>query len=211
MRKLNPFRWPRWARCLFFMGIFFLLLFVFRYPIMRSAGNALTVAEDSAKSDAILVLGGNSFERGLHAATLYGQGRAPRLVCTGGNVPSLLAALDTVLFEAEVTRGVLLGNSVPDSLVTVLTSATSTLEEAREVSVWCRENNIQSLTVVSNAFHLGRVKRVFEKNCPGVSLRYSPAPSLQYDEREWWKSEEGLIMVNNEWMKRLYYLLRGDH
>ena len=28
-----------------------------------------------------------------------------------------------------------------------------------------------------------------------------------YDENFWWESEEGMIMVNNEYMKLLYYYL----
>ena len=32
--------------------------------------------------------------------------------------------------------------------------------------------------------------------------------STRYDEAEWWKKEEGLIMVNNEYVKLLYYELK---
>jgi len=34
------------------------------------------------------------------------------------------------------------------------------------------------------------------------------APSSEYDVNAWWNSEQGLLMVNNEYVKTLYYLLK---
>jgi hypothetical protein len=34
------------------------------------------------------------------------------------------------------------------------------------------------------------------------------ANSLVYDSDSWWTSEEGLLMVNNEYVKLLYYLVK---
>jgi uncharacterized SAM-binding protein YcdF (DUF218 family) len=199
----------RWVRGLLGAMLFFLALFLFRHSILRGLGRALTVTEDTAVSDAIVVLGGNSQERGLHGAKLWHLGRAPMVICTGGNVPSVLAALDTVLLEAEITRNVMSNAGVPDSVLVVLTGATSTREEAEEIAMFVKEKGLQSLTIVSSQFHMARVRRTFRKVMPDFVLRYSGSPSLTYNEEEWWKSEEGLIMVNNEWMKTIYYLVKN--
>jgi len=207
---MNPLKWPKWLRYLALVALLVVMLWVFRFPILRTAGNALRVTEDTTRSEAIVVLGGSPYDRGLHGAHLFQQGRAARVVCTGGHVLANFAALDTVMYEAEVSKAFLVKNGVPDSVITTLISAKSTRDEAIELSHWCRARGVQSLTVVSNDFHLRRVKSVFEKHCPGIAIRYSEAPTDLYNPDEWWKSEAGLIMVNNEWMKRFYYFISED-
>jgi uncharacterized SAM-binding protein YcdF (DUF218 family) len=140
----------------------------------------------------------------------YRDGRAKLLVCTGGNVPSALEAVGQPLFEAELTRKFLLEHGVDSSRVIALTGSTSTLEESQEVRAWAESRQLAEVTVLSSRFHTGRVKRVFDKTFDGSMTKVytAGAPALNYREDEWWKSEEGLIMVNNEYIKSLYYLLK---
>jgi hypothetical protein len=39
----------------------------------------------------------------------------------------------------------------------------------------------------------------------GIALCIAGAPSTTYNEKLWWAKENGLIMVNNEYIKLLYY------
>ena len=39
----------------------------------------------------------------------------------------------------------------------------------------------------------------------GVDLIIRAAKNSRFNELEWWKTEEGLIAINNEWIKTLYY------
>lgn len=169
------------------------------------------IAEDQLKkSEAIAVLGGNSFDRALHASQLYHEGWAQELICTGGNSPLVLEAVGVSMFEAEVSEKVLLDHAVPSSAILNLTTSTSTFEEAKELLLHCEQNGIKNLIVVSSLFHLTRVKMVFSKVFASseVELQFSGASSSKYDEQNWWKSEAGLIMVNNEYVKLIYYLVK---
>lgn len=64
--------------------------------------------------------------------------------------------------------------------------------------------------MVSTEFHLRRVRWVFRRNFKGtgITVLVQPAQSRRYDAARWWASEEGLLMVNNEYVKLAYYLLR---
>ena len=187
-----------------------ILIYIFRVQLLQGAGRFL-VAEDAPQSTEVLVvLGGNSLERATEALNWYRAGRVKLLVCTGGNIPSALEAVGQPMFEAELTRKFLLEQGVDTNRVIALTGSTSTLEESQEVRAWAEAQGLREITVLSSRFHTGRVKRVFEKAfADSPTLVYTAgAPALGYDEDEWWKSEEGLIMVNNEYIKSLYYLLK---
>lgn len=187
-----------------------ILLYIFRVQLLQGAGRLLVEEDAPASTEVLVVLGGNSLERATEALNWYREGRVKRLVCTGGNIPSALEAVGQPMFEAELTRKFLLEQGVDSNRVIALTGSTSTLEESQEVRAWAEAQGIPEVTVLSSRFHTGRVKRVFSKTFDGskVQVYTAGAPALGYNEDEWWKSEEGLIMVNNEYIKSLYYLLK---
>lgn len=190
--------------------LFVLLVWIFRVQLLRGAGNFLIREDEHTSTPVLVVLGGNSLERGSAALQLWRGSTADHLVCTGGNVPSALEAAGVPMYEAELTAAFLRDAGVPHEALTTLTGSTSTFEEAQEVRQWCLDHSITEITVLSSRFHTRRVRKVFRKafKDSGINLHIAGAPSLTYNENEWWKSEEGLIMVNNEYMKSLYYLFK---
>lgn len=207
-------RWGIWLTAVLFMAI---LIVIFRVALLQGMGNFLIHEDEFDRTQVLIVLGGNSLERGTAALELYKSGRVKHIVCSGGNIPGPLEAIGQPMYEAELTALFLTENGVPADAITVLTNSTSTLEESQEVLQWASfeghnsaANGLFSVTVLSSRFHTGRVRRVFQKTWKGAKfdLRVTGAPSLNYNENEWWKSEEGLIMVNNEYVKSLYYLIK---
>lgn len=183
------------------------LLFLLRGPLLRGMGNFLITEDRLEHADVVYVLGGNSLDRGREAARLYSKGFAPSVVCTGANKPSLLKALGIDMSEAEVTRTLSLRMGVSAGDVELLQKGTSTREEAQAVVAHCQERGFEKAIVLSSKFHLRRVNMVFRPlfEDAGIQLILVGAPSSSYVEAEWWRSEEGLIMVNNEYVKLLYY------
>ena len=141
---------------------------------------------------------------------MYSQGYAPLVICTGGNIPSVLEAIDTTLYESEISAALAQRLGVPTYNLVALKSSTSTLEEAQEVKAYCEANGLKRIGVLSSMMHTNRVRNVFEKEFESseIELLIFGAPSTRYDENQWWNSEEGMIMVNNEYMKLLYYLIK---
>lgn len=201
-------RWPK--RMLLVLALLAVLLIAFRKTLLSGLGDYLIATDPPEAVEAVFVLGGASYERGLEAVKVMQAGYADRAVCTGGNVPSILAALDTVMYEAEVTRQFMVGEGIPAHRIAALTGSTSTMEESEEILAHCQKEGLSRIMVISSNLHMRRVRWVFRKKfeAAGIAINFHGAPSQSFDDRAWWKSEGGLIMLNNEYVKLGYYAVK---
>lgn len=209
------------------LSLVFLLLclcFVFRIKILRETGQFLISEDELQKAEAMFVLGGDSYDRGNLAADLYRKGFSGKIVCLGENIPTVFRALGISYSESEVTEINIemsfknpenpitsdTGNSGVDSSVVILKKGTSTMEEVESILAFCNAYNLKKVIIISSKFHTRRIRMVCEKilKNTGIEFIIAGAPSSIYSEEEWWKSEEGLIMLNNEYVKLFYYLLK---
>lgn len=201
----------RWVKilCLFIllMGIFW----IFKTNILRGIGNNLIVKDPLQKCDAIVVLSGSADERAKHAALLYKQGYAPKIICTGEIIPENIAIAGLSYNEGDLTALALTRRyHVPDSVIIHVPTGTSTREEALIMAQYAQKHQLKKLMLVSTAFHTKRAKYIFKKafRKTDVLLCAQPAPATDYNEQYWWKDEEGLLTVNNEYAKKIYYFLK---
>ncbi len=185
-------------------------LYIFRVPMLRSVVNYLIVEDTLQPSDAIFILSGGGFDRGNLAANLFDAGWAPKIVCTGGNAMDELCVFDIDTLESDMARANLLQQGIPDSVIVMIRNGTSTKEEAIIILNYCKQHNLKRVIIVSHKTHTHRVDEVFRKPLKdiGVELIIRGAPSSRYNEMEWWKSEDGLIVINNEWIKTVYYWIK---
>lgn len=176
---------------------------------MRIAGNYLIVCQMPEKADAVYVLSGGPDARGKEGAKLYFTGFSNKIYCTGENKHEFLQLFDIDLNEAEMTARALKLEGVPDSAIYTLPIGTSTREEAALIAHHSKQQGFKRIIVVSDKFHTRRMryvlKRYFQKS--DIDLLIVGAPSLTYNESKWWAKENGLIMVNNEYLKLIYYWL----
>jgi len=207
MKKLWEKKWFR--LCTYLIGLVF-ILFMLRNTILNGVGNWLVAADTTEKTESCFVLGGNSFERGISAVEIYKIFPDHQFVATGGNYPYQILCLDTTMFEAELTRHWMIAKGVPQEQIEILTSAHSTMDESEEILTYCKAKSLKHITVISSAFHLRRVRWVFEDKFKeaGIKVNFHGATSAEYDPTNWWKNEEGLIMTNNELVKLLYYFIK---
>jgi uncharacterized SAM-binding protein YcdF (DUF218 family) len=182
-------------------------IYIFRAPILRSFALLLIKEDSLQKADALFVLSGAGFERGNEAARVFAKGLVPKIICTGANpeIEFKVFGIDTL--ESEVTVADLRRLGVPDSAIVKLPEGTSTREEAVVILNYCLANHLKKVIVLSSKLHTRRVNKVFRKKFKdaGITLLVHGAPPLSFDERQWWRDEEGMIAVNNEWMKTFYY------
>jgi len=186
------------------------LLFAFRVPLLRSCATFLIREDSLQQADAIFVLSGGGYDRGNLAARLYDDGWAPKIVCTGGNELPELCVFDIDTLESDMARVNLLQHGVPDSVIVMIRQGTSTKQEAAIIFDYCKRNKLKRIIIVSSKLHTYRVQDVFRKrlNENGTELIVRGAPSSRFNELEWWRSENGLIAVNNEWIKTFYYWMK---
>lgn len=183
-----------------------IVLYLFRLPILYGAGKWL-VAEDDRVESTIFVLGGNALDRGYKAAQLWKEDNKRTIVCLGGNIPSALELIGKDYTEARLTAMMVRKYGVERPSTKVLQYGTSTYEEAQAILAYCEENGLGEITIVSDKLHLRRVRWVMNRVLADqVNYTLVGATSSKYDEALWWHTEDGMIMVNNEYIKLLYYL-----
>lgn len=188
-----------------------LLSWMLRRDILAGIGSYLIDEQPLDTVEVLFVLGGNSFDRGNEAARLYNAGYVNKVVCVGGNVPSVLKVLNKEKTEGELCALQLSQNrQVSTYDITVMSKGTSTMEEITEIGRYCEAKEIQRAMVLSSKFHTRRIRGVVDKvlDPKKIEVLVRGAPSSKYSEMAWWHKEEGMIMVNNEYAKLLYYFIK---
>ncbi len=173
------------------------------------------VRAELGHADAIVVLSGSTVyrERARRAAQLYAEGRAPLILLTNDTTPG---GWSTKLQKnpqfVERAKEELLNGGVPESSILVAPEpVSSTYDEARAVRQFVSERKIQSVLLVTSAFHSRRTLWTFRKVLADtgvrIGLEYSSVPGTAAS-LFWWLSPEGWRDVAGEYVKIFYYWLK---
>ncbi len=146
-----------------------------------------STADEARPADVILVLGAAEYRgrpspvleaRLNHALFLYRQGLATRILTTGGR------GGDPTYTEGEVARAYLSKHGVPSEAVIVESEGESTVYSTAAAAEIMRRMNLKSCIVVSDGYHIYRVKRMLEFQ--GMDVYGSPRPA---EPREDWHQQ----------------------
>ena len=138
-----------------------------------------STVDEAQPADAIIVLGAAEYRgkpspvleaRLNHALFLYLKGMAPRIITTGG------AGGDPVFTEGSVGRSYLTKHGVPPEAIVVEREAETTAQSVAAVVEIMRRMNLKSAIVVSDGYHIFRVKKMLESS--GMKVYGSPRPSV---------------------------------
>jgi uncharacterized SAM-binding protein YcdF (DUF218 family) len=184
-----------------------ILLYTFRKRELRWLATSLIVEDSLQKADAIVVLSGGGYDRGNEAVKIMNAGYTHHVICTGGNPVIELKVFGIDTLESDMTAANLRRQSIPDSDITELRDGTSTKEESDIIADYCLQHQIKKIIILSSKLHTHRVQTVFKTKLKkrGIEVVVRGAPNSRFDELQWWRDEDGLIAVNNEWIKRFYY------
>ena len=140
---------------------------------------AQSTVDEARPADVILVLGAAEYRgrpspvleaRLNHALFLYLQGLAPLILTTGG------AGGDPVFTESEVGRAYLSRRGVPSESILVEPEGESTAHSTTAAAEMMRRRGLKSCIVVSDGYHIYRVKKMLEFR--GLQVYGSPRPSI---------------------------------
>jgi uncharacterized SAM-binding protein YcdF (DUF218 family) len=142
-----------------------------------------STVDEARPADVIVVLGAAEYRgrpspvleaRLNHALFLYLQRMAPRILTTGGR------GGDPVFTEAEVGRAYLSKRGVPSEAILVESEGESTVHSIAAAAEIMRRLNLTSCIVVSDGYHIYRVKKMLESG--GMSVYGSPRPAEPRDD-----------------------------
>ena len=161
------------------------------YTFYLNIGSWLTTADVPEKADIIVCLDG-SIERIDKAVQLLQEGLAEKVVVTTNGA-----------YQEMLRRKV-----PPGRIMQADRSATSTYEEGLLLKKLLQGGRYRSALVVSDPYHLYRVKwtfhNTFADTAPSFSFISSDARSLQ---GFWWSNERSRLFVLSELPKIVYYRL----
>lgn len=144
-------------------------------------------------ADAILVLGGGSYERSTRAAELFKERAAPRIFITGKG-------------DWERNQRALVEKGVPERLIEVETMAESTWENAGYSVPRLRAKGVKRVILVTSWFHSRRALQCFRRAAP--EMEFYSCPSHFAMERPQWPQAGPKNFIWVEYGKTLYYFFR---
>jgi uncharacterized SAM-binding protein YcdF (DUF218 family) len=147
--------------------------------------------DEAQAADVIVVLGAAEYRghpspvleaRLNHALFLYLQNLAPRILTTGG------AGGDPTFTEGGVAQAYLSRHGVPSEAILVESEGESTVHSIAAAAEIMRRMNLRSCIVVSDGYHIYRVKKLLENQ--GMKVYGSPRPEDRVPlESQSWRSE----------------------
>lgn len=143
--------------------------------------------DEARPADVIIVLGAAEYRgrpspvlraRLDHALELFEQKLAPRILTTGG------AGGDPLHTEGEVGRAYLIRHGVPSEAIIIEPEGESTAYSTAAAGEIMRRMGLKSCIVVSDAYHIFRVKKMLEFR--GLDVYGSPRP---FEPRNTWREK----------------------
>jgi uncharacterized SAM-binding protein YcdF (DUF218 family) len=155
--------------------------------------------DEAQPADLILVLGAAEYRgrpspvlraRLDHALELYRRRLAVRILTTGG------AGGDPVFTEGGVGRAYLIGHGVPSEAIIVETEGESTLHSTTLAAEIIDRMGLHSVIVVSDGYHIYRVKKILQHRGLMVygSPRRDPSPDSLHERWNYVKQAIGYVL-----------------
>jgi len=177
-------------------------------PLLRSIASLSVISDPLTRAYAIVVLGGNFHVRPRIAADLYQRGLAEKILIsqTDEREPSVAAPSDS-----DLNRAALLKLGVPAGAIeTFGRGNASTRDEAVALRQWAQGNGASVFIIPSEILSARRVQWIFRRELcgSGVQVEVLSFEPPGFPEREWWKTEKGLLAFRDEFIKYIYYRLK---
>src|SRR5665648_355122 len=148
-----------------------LLVYGLRTPLLTGLANYLVNTDNPLqKADITFVMNGDYNTRPFTASDLYNQGFAP-LVAIAQAESSPAQLLGLVDNPTDIAVEVMKMRGVPADKLLVLNDigpVTSTFDEARALRQYIETHNLNSVILVTSAFHTRRSRWIFERELDGV-------------------------------------------
>ncbi len=167
----------RGARILLFLALALLGVYLAALAVITNRIAQQARRDEARRADVILILGAAEYAgrpspvlraRLDHGLNLYRRGLAERIMTTGGS------GGDPLFTESEVGRDYLIRRGVAPEAVIVEPEGSSTVHSVAATAEILRRMDLHSCIVVTDGYHVFRVKRMLQR--AGLAVYGSPRP-----------------------------------
>jgi uncharacterized SAM-binding protein YcdF (DUF218 family) len=177
----------RYLRALRKIALVLLAAWLFGCGLVAAMIHYTGTVDQLVPSDVIIVLGaaltteGKPYwalsRRAEHAAQLWKDGRAQKILCTGGVGRHVRIPRS----EADGCREIAMREGVPRSAIVLEERSTSTEEQARNVRAIMVGHGWKRATLVSDSYHVFRARYILRRM--GIDVVLSPVPAAKIESR----------------------------
>jgi uncharacterized SAM-binding protein YcdF (DUF218 family) len=175
----------------------------------------LIVEKSLEKSDAILILGGAStyVERTQKAAELYKSGVSAKIFLTDdGERAGWSRSEKRNTPYVELARSRLMSQGVPTQNIEILErKVAGTIDEARILLEKAQTEHLNSILIVTSAYHTRRALWTFERQFAAANVKTelgiaaAPTGEQTPQPKYWWLNYRGWNLVAGEYLKFVVY------
>lgn len=197
--------------------IAFLILFLLWIFASPSLATYLIMEKPLEKTDAIFVLGGSStyIERTRKAAELYKSGVSDKIFLTDDGTRGGWSKTENRNPPfVELAKNELIKQGIDAEKIEILApQVTGTIYEARVLSETAKNKNLNSVLIVTSAYHTRRAfwicEKVLRESGSQTALGIvSPETGIKTPKPDfWWLSPKGWEFVAGEYVKSFVYWL----
>jgi len=173
--------------------------------IVDLSGPFLVVHDGAQVADVIVVIGGDhKQERVRRAVELYQQRHASLVIISAGTI---VLEGDEWIPEAEVMRRQALALGLPEGDIILETESFSTFENARYSKLICQEYELDSIFLVTSAYHSRRARRIFQDVLGSeIAVSVQPAYSDSCLLFWWLHFDQAYVVLYEYWNWAGYWL-----
>jgi len=184
-----------------FSRLLILLFMVALLAALASQAARFLVVDEPEKSDAIVVLAGDTKVRPVRGLDLLRQGMAPRLFL---DAETRDVIYDQPLVEIVQKYVNSLGEANRVSVCPI--TGYSTIAEADDVSRCLQSLGPHRVLIVTSEFHTRRALMIFRHRLPQYQFSAAAARNGAEFGEAWWTNREWAKVTFDEWMKMLWWV-----
>jgi uncharacterized SAM-binding protein YcdF (DUF218 family) len=184
-----------------FSRLLILLFMVALLAALASQAARFLVVDEPEKSDAIVVLAGDTKVRPVRGLDLLRQGMAPRLFL---DAETRDVIYDQPLVEIVQKYVNSLGEANRVSVCPI--TGYSTIAEADDVSRCLQSLGPHRVLIVTSEFHTRRALMIFRHRLPQYQFSTAAARNGAEFGEAWWTNREWAKVTFDEWMKMLWWV-----
>jgi hypothetical protein len=201
----------RWLRCVLFVSIAVVCLYLFRAPLLRSAENFLVVEQQLAAADYVLILDGD--RRYDQAAELLRAGHARQILVIEAK-PERLQRKHLAPSPEDEARRELRARAVPGSSVHLIPGQAFTdWDRARSLSDWLNQRPQTKLVILCDQLGSRRLRHILDQVLGAEKARQvylRPLAQRWHEGIDWWQKREGVLGVGQGYLRLSYVWLFGE-